>query len=264
MLKRDRRSSGFFKNVRPVRQKIEVAGRVHEIELPQRYYDWEFMMAHFPASASGLRAALPSAKLAPVEIVPGLGVLSVAAFEYRRAEDLAPYNEVAVMTPVRLQPGVNLPALPLLFPDWFADLGFYIFHLPVTTQQSCDVGVGFWNFPKTVADIAFDEDAATRTCRWRADGADVLALTVSKAATRDVSINFTAYPVKDGDILTTLVQTHGRYFITNLPGGARLALGDHAVASRLRGLRPWRLAIGRTYATGAESLLNAASARTPA
>ena len=120
-------------------------------ELPQRYYDWEFMLASFPASTSAVRRHLPSPKLKPVELVPGTTLVSLGAFEYRKAKSLKPYNEVAIMFPVRCQPAFGVPALPLLLPTWFKDVGYYVLHLPVTMPDSCAAGVQIWNFPKVVA-----------------------------------------------------------------------------------------------------------------
>jgi len=235
---------------------VEVGNRTHSVELPQRYYDFGFIMAHFPAPSWKVRRLLPSRHLQPVMVVPGLALVSIAAFEYRDMEDLEPYNEVAVMVPVRHDPAINVPLLPLLFTEAYKDLGFYIHCLPVTTQQACDVGVGLWNFPKTVETITFMESPTTRECQWSRDGNVILTLEVRKGSPRTRAISYVAYPRKDDAIVRTLDQTRGQYFQTLFPGGARLRLGAHPLADELRKIGMIPLAFGRTYVPHAQSLLH--------
>jgi len=143
-------------------------------ELPQRYYDWSFMLAHFPASARAISRLLPEdAGLEPVTIAPGIGIVSLAAFEYRKLVSLEAYNEMGVMFPVRLRPTLSLPSVPLFRPEWFADLGFYIWQLPVNKDDAREAGVRLWGFPKSLAEITFAdvyEDIANRLTVLRANG----------------------------------------------------------------------------------------------
>jgi hypothetical protein len=265
MFVRSKGSHDSFFALAKVQQILVQAGaRSHPFELPQRYYDWSMMLASFPASASRVRRLLPSTKLAPVQIVPGLGLVSLAAFEYRQAATLAPYNEVAIMIPVRCQARVNFPLLPLLFPSWFKDLGFYVVHLPVTTQEACDIGVSLWGFPKFVADIRFREEEGVRRCHLRHDGKHIL--TFEAKVPRNEAERFKdylAYPVKDDYLLKTQVQTKARYAERRFPFGASFQLGDHPIAEQIRELRPWQIALGRLYGVQAKSLLNEASERIP-
>ncbi len=243
---------------------VTTAGRTWPFELPQHYLDWSMIMAHFPAWTSKVRRRLPSAKLQPVQIVPGLAMVSLAAFEYREAATLAPYNEVAIMIPVRCQAKCNLPLLPLLFPHRFKDLGFYIFHLPVTTQEACDIGIDHWGFPKFVADIKFHSGGGVRRCDLQYEGRQVLTLEQNIPSSETAqSMDFLAYPVKNGDLLKTLVHTKARYAKCRLPFGAKCTLGNHPIADELRGLGMWRHAFGRLYGVRAESLLNDFSERIP-
>ena len=45
-------------------------------------------MAHFPASSRPVRNLVPAESLQPVELVPGISVVTLAAFEYRRSAQL--------------------------------------------------------------------------------------------------------------------------------------------------------------------------------
>lgn len=253
-----------FGNVVPKKLDVQRHGRIWAFQVPQHYLSWEMMMAHFPASASRVRGLLPSSKLQPIQIVPGLALVTLAAFEYHRAATLAPYREVAIMIPVRLQAMINLPLLPLLFPHWFRDVGFYIVHLPVTTQEACDIGIEIWGFPKFVAQIDFQSANGVRKCSLWDQNEHVLTLEQNiPVSETERSMNFLAYPVKGGELLKTLVQTKARYTERRLPLGASCTLGNHRIANQLRGLGMWKYAFGRLYGIKAESLLNEPSERIP-
>ena len=233
------------------------------IGLPVRYYDWSAIMAHFPASAAALRRLLPSDKLKPAQLVPGTGILSLVAMEYRRLADVEPYNEFGIMVPVLYEPAVNIPGLPLLFPHRSTRFGFYVHHLPVTTQAACDFGVEIWGYPKFVAEISFEDTDRTRRCRLRADGKSIATLEVAKSATRARPMDLFSYTVKDGQLLRTQIQAQGQLSITRFRGGASCDLGDHPIAEELRALGVRRTAVERLYAPQVQSMLHPASMRWP-
>jgi hypothetical protein len=232
------------------------------IGLPIRYYDWALMMAHFPAPTSAVRELLPSDRLKPAQLRPGTAILSMVAMEYRQIADLAPYNEFAIMVPALYEPAINIPALPLLLPQWFGRLGFYIHHLPVTTQQAFEGGVEIWGYPKFVAEIGFEDLPEAHRCRLRADGKDILTLEVDKLATRASTTDFYTYSVKDGQLLKTLVQAQGQIGIARDKGGASYTLGDRPIAE-VRALGMEGTAVERRYAPQLQSLLHPAGERLP-
>ena len=235
---------------------VTVGGRMRVVELPQRYYDWSFTMAHFPAPTRRVRELLPDDRLVAVELVPGIAVVSLAAFEYRRMATLQPYNEVAVMVPVRYEPDRNIPLLPMLWPDRF-DVGFWVHHLPVTTQEACDVGIGVWGLPKVVADdITFRDVGWMRRCELREDGEHVLTLSAMMGETRYEARPYYAFSVLDGELLKTLVDTRGQYYTWYVPGRASFSLGRHEVSEALRELEVENLAIAGLFAFTAKSRLH--------
>ncbi len=233
------------------------------IGLPVRFYDWSMMMAHFPVPAAGVRKLLPSDKLKPAQLIPGLAVVTLAAIEYRQIADVGPYNEFGIMIPVLYQPAVNLPGLPLLFPQWFRQFGVYIRHLPVTTEEALVYGVELWGDPKFIAEINFEETGRQRRCQLRAEGKDILTLEVEKVATSERFVNYYTYTVKDGRILRTLMQFQGEIGVARLRGGASCILGDHPVADELRALDLCKTAVERIYAPRVQSLLYPAGERLP-
>ncbi len=238
------------------------------IGLPVRYYDWEALHAIFPVSAAKVQRLLPSIKLKPILVAPGIATVTFSAFEYRRIADVAPYNEFAVSVPVQYEPRVNLPGLPLLFnplvsPKWFSRFGSYIYHLPVTTQEACDLGVEIWGYPKVVAEIIFEDADQVRRCRLRAEGKDVITLEVKKLATKSRALRFCTYSVKNDELLRTPVEISGRVGIARLPGGASYTLHRGPIAEELKALEIGKRALGRMYITQAQSMLHPADERLP-
>jgi hypothetical protein len=247
----------FFANGRCTPVEVNRDGRRAWLTLPLRYYDWSMMFASFPASAAAIRAILPSRKLVPVELFPGLSVVTLVAFNHRRVEGLDEYNEISVMMPVRREPRWNVPLVPLLFPHWFDDLGFWVQHLPVTTQAACDAGVEIWGFPKVVHDLTFEDTAGVRRCVWRDAGRVILTFDMVTAAPGpERRMNFVAYSRKDGRLAETLFETKAPYFQTRWPGGARFALGDHPLAAEFAKFRMWNIAVGRVFAARGLSMLH--------
>jgi uncharacterized protein with NAD-binding domain and iron-sulfur cluster len=252
---------GFFAGIVPqtVHVKRADGGGAILFELPQRYYDWALMLAHFPASAAAIKQLLPEGSgLEPVTIAPGFGVVSIGAFEYRRCATLAPYDEMAVMFPVRLRHALPLPTLPLLRPEWFSDLGFYIWKLPVTTRESRDVGRALWDFPKSFSDLTFTpetEERRRRRCVWKEDGQHVVTLEVRASNTSRQLREFLAYSVLNGRLQQTLVQSCGDYDESRFGFDATFSLGDHPIAEQMRTLGIIDAPIGRLYSLRTQGML---------
>jgi acetoacetate decarboxylase len=253
----------FFSDAKNEEVKISTGARIN---LPERYYDWSWMNAFFTAPAAKVQRLLPTKKLKPLLIMPGISMVALTAMEYRKIADVASYNEFSIAVPVQYEPTVNVPGLPVLFhplfsPRWYRKFGMYVRHLPVTSQEALDFGVEIWGYPKIVAEISFEDAGTIRRCRLRTGGKDIVTLGVMKMATKAQYIDLYTYTVKDGQLLRTLVQTQGQYGITRLPGGASYTLGDHPIAEELKSLGMGRMAMGRFYATQVQSMLHAASER---
>lgn len=233
---------------------VTVDGRTHPFEVPQRYYDWSFFLAHFPASARQVRTLLP-AGLEAVEIIPGTAVVSLAAYEYRTMATLKPYNEAAVLVPVRHAPESSVPLLPLLCPEKY-DVGFWVHYLPVTTQEACDIGRQVWGLPKVVADITFKDVGWMRQCTVKENGQPVFIFSSSVAETRAESRQFYAFSVLNNQLKKSLIDTRGDYHAWSVPGGASFELGTHPVAQQLRALQVRNLGIAGVFASSARSRLH--------
>ena len=255
----------FFTSIKIEETVLSTGAR---IGLPVRYYDWSWIHALFPAPAARVQRLLPSIKLKPLLIKPGTTMISIGAMEYRRIADVAPYNEFSIGVPVQYDPAVNVPGLSLLFyplfsPQRFKKFGVYIHRLPVTTQAAYDFGVEIWGYPKSVAEIVFEDGNQVRHCRLRAEGINIVTLDVKKLSTRARPLSWHTYTVKDGQLLRTLVQTQGQYGISRSFGGASYILGSGPIADELAALGIGKMAVGHIYAPQIQSLLHPASEHLP-
>lgn len=228
---------------------------------PIRYRDVEFMAASFLASAEGVRELIPRADLEPALFLPGRAVVTLAALEYRwvgdnRGNEIEPYNELLAMIPVLHRPRINPVAVPLFFPDRFESFGLYVRHIPVTTARARDLGVQMFGLPKIVAEIAFEDTESLRRCRLRANGEDVLTLTVEKLRVRPCHMANRHYSVRDGRLRRFMFEGFGRAGILRLRGGASCTLGQHPIADELRRARLGHTAIRRDYGSGIQGILH--------
>lgn len=227
------RASSFFEGV----TQSDTALGDEQIKVPVFYYDGEAMTGMFPARMSELRKMMPDPRFVPARLAPGVGLLTVTCFEYRDT-DINPYNELAISVPLS-HPHFrsNLPGRALLDGVRRNQFDAWVQHLPVTTQLACDGGVVFYNYPKFVASIDFEQNQATRTCVL-AEGAErILTMTcdrLSGGSQREVQLFSHLY--QDRQPQSSEFKINAARSAESLrPGTAQLDLGaNHPIATELR------------------------------
>lgn len=166
------RQSAFFEGV----PQLDVTLAGEAAKLPIFYYDGTAQTALFPARLDAVRRLLPDPRFVPARLAPGLGAVGVTCFEYRDT-DLGPYNELAI-TVLLNDPrfASNLPGRALLASLHDKQLHAWVHHLPVTTEIARAGGVEFYNYPKFIGSIDFDQDGSRRTCRLGEGDEHILSL----------------------------------------------------------------------------------------
>jgi hypothetical protein len=140
--------------------------------------------------------------------------------------DLDPYHELAVAVLV-CEPGSagRKPA------------GAFIHQLPVDQSFTCEAGREMWGFPKFIADIDIEAGAhGAGRCTFEHDGVHVLTLGLGASLpvpSRDTALD--AFSYREGVLRRTQWSLHAGASRLRI-GGARLELGDHPIATELRGL----------------------------
>lgn len=194
------------------------------VNIPAIVRDASSGTAMYMVDAAAAQKLVPQA-FDVVEAAPGLTQCTLVIVDYRD-NDLGDYDEVGVVFFVR----------PAGQPD--AELGSYIYKLPVNQSFTCEAGFQIWGFPKTVEEIDFAYADDSATCKLVMGGQHVLTLTVPRGgegSTEDTAA--TGYTLIEG-------VPHHNEFVRGgegeqtVPGGEGvvLELGDHALAEELRSL----------------------------
>jgi hypothetical protein len=227
-------------------------GQVHviqgrEVGFPVVVRDASSGAAAFAVDAAAARRWLPGPELEVVEAWPGKVLLSLAFIDYRD-NDLGDYDEVSVALFVRERGAARgLPVLGPLLQLARGRLGTYIHRLPVTQAFTCEAGRTLWGFPKQVQQIRIERAGGKATCTWEADGGRVLRLVLPcRGGRRLPDSEMVTYSWIGGAAHRTRFVSGAEGFGFR-PGGARLELGDHALAAELRAVGLPRGALFSTW-----------------
>lgn len=243
------------------------SGRV--VQLPLRYKNWKWMMATFAVLSNEVIGLLPS-KLKPILVAPKLALISFGALEYPEVSDLDPYDEFDISIPVQYDPSINIPCLPLFFDPLFPHKVYkkgasYIYHLPVTTEESYKAGSEIWGFPKVVREMKFAENEKTKICHLVDEGKEVLSLEIEKIPVSKNKKDFAycSYTEKEDQLLLTCIHAHGNYGIKHVTGNASVKWGTGKIAEELKNLSLSKKPIQVFFAENLESALPLAEESLP-
>jgi hypothetical protein len=203
-------------------QSFEIQGR--NVPMPCIVRDASSGSAMYMVDREAARKLCPEA-FEPIEAAPGKTQVTIVIVDYRD-NDLGDYDEVGIVFFVK----------PKDDPD--AEMGSYIYKLPVNQSFTCEAGSRIWGFPKTVEeiDLSYAEDSAT--CRLTMDGRHVLTLTVPRGGDGETEESeATGYTLIEGVPHSNVFSRGGSGEKTSPGGeGIELVLGDHPIADELRSL----------------------------
>ncbi|MFB1484912.1 acetoacetate decarboxylase family protein [Corallococcus sp. RDP092CA] len=240
---RDPRVRGveFFRRL----PKTEVDSPIGPTLTPNFYYRVSTARLTMLAPSRAVRARLPE-ELAPLELVPGLGLISVMFFRYDVC-DIDFYTEAAVGIAVRPARHGGLGAFDLVSSLANDHLHSYVLSLPVSTDIAMVRGRHGYGFPKWVTGLEVDIDAHRATARVTNDAGDTdLALSVGTPAqtgypSGERVSSLTSYTSNNGAWHSTLSQTHVLSAgSTYRPRALTLQVGQGRMADDLRSLAPIR------------------------
>ncbi|CAL9330322.1 hypothetical protein SUDANB105_00059 [Streptomyces sp. enrichment culture] len=240
---RDPRVSGvdFFRQL----PKIKVDSPIGPTLTPNFYYSVSTARLTMLAPSRAIRARLP-AELAPLEIAPGLGLISVMFFRYDVC-DIDFYTEAAVGIAVRPARHGRLGFFDLVAGLKNEHLDSYVLSLPVSTEIAQVRGHDGYGFPKWVTELDVDIDRSRTTARVANDsgGVDLSLLATTPKQTAHPSgervSSLTSYTTINGAWHSTLSQTHVLSAgTTRVPRDITLQVGEGRMADDLRSLRPFR------------------------
>lgn len=236
------RDTPFFKDT--TKKTRDMDGQ--QIELPILYYDVRCINSIFTAKTSKLRKLLPHPNFRPIEMWPGTGMLGITAFEYRDTS-IGLYNEVAISIPIRFPPRFVFPGIAAISMIRTNVFHVYIHHLPVTSDIALKAGVHFWNYPKFLAEITFEDYGENTEVILKEKDELIFKLFAKKLiAKQSAPLQIHTYSVREDEVMHALADGWVAQLGTVMMGNvARLELGEHRIGKELVDL-----GIGETARSG--------------
>ncbi|NMO34778.1 acetoacetate decarboxylase family protein [Streptomyces sp. GMY01] len=234
-------SVDFFREL----PKTKVDSPIGPTLTPNFYYRISTARLTMLAPSRAIRSRLPR-ELAPLEVAPGLGLISAMFFRYDVC-DIDFYTEAAIGIAVKPARHGKLGFFDLVAALKNDHLDTYVLSLPVSTEIAQVRGHDGYGFPKWVTELDVDIDAHRTSARVaNATGGTDLALSAATPAQtvypggERVSA-LTSYTTVDGAWHSTLNQTNVLSAGTALlPRDVRLQVGEGRMADDLRSLKPIR------------------------
>jgi hypothetical protein len=254
----DQFHDAFFKRFAMRTRPLDLGGGVEKsYPFPTLYHDVGCAIGIFLCDYEAARALMPHPKIVPVRMPKGRTLVIFSCYEYRQVLKVWPYNEIAMTIPVMANAGFRPPVLPMLLGGLFPRFGYYVFGMPVTSQENQLRGTKIWGLPKVTQpiDISVDGGECLTTAR-EADGTPYLELRVpTDGAPTDFDVTGRLYSKLDERVLKAETHFKGRFAVhKNMAalwsrGGAPdreyLKLGPGPSAEPLRALgiepRPFQL-----------------------
>lgn len=210
---------------------------------PNFYYRISTARLVMLARSRDIRTRLPK-ELAPLEVAPGFGIVSVMFFRYDLC-DIDFYTEAAVGVAVRPARHGKLGFADLASSLANDHLHSYVLSLPVSTQIAQVRGHDGYGFPKWVTelDVSVDADRVVARVGNDAGGVDLALSAVtppqSKYETGERVSTLTSYTSLSGAWHSTLSQTNVLSAgSVRFLRGVDLQVGQGRMADDLRALKP--------------------------
>ena len=225
--------------------KAKVDSPIGTTHTPNFYYAVSTARLTMLAPSRAIRARLPE-ELDPLEIAPGLGLVSVMVFRYEVC-DIDFYTEAAVGIAVRPARHGRLGFVDLVSSLKNGHLHTYVLSLPVNTDIAQVRGHDGYGFPKwtTELDVSIDDRTATAHVANASGGTD-LSLSVATPAqtgypTGERVSTLTSYTTINGAWHSTTSQTNVLTSgSTRSPRELHLKAGQGRLSDDLRSLKPIR------------------------
>lgn len=170
-------------------------------------------------------------------------------------------NEASIIIPIIFPPKFILPGLPVISMMSKKNSHFYIHRLPVTSEIALKAGIHFWNFPKFMADIIFNDQGENLEVTLKEDDKLILKMSAKKLVARGASqYQYHTYSIKDKVVMHSLTDGRAERFGAGKNAG-RIELGDHPVSKELAELNLSKTALSGQYVEGAMNKLYAPDKR---
>ncbi len=137
-----------------------------DFELPVVIGEARIISAVFPASAKRLRRLIPEEALIPAQLLPGMGLVQLTAYEYSDT-DIGPFNEFSVVIPLYMPGFPRLPFYNLNKSRTLREVHNYLIHRGATSEKAVRIFGGHHRWPEFLSSIDISEDDEWLTCGWK-------------------------------------------------------------------------------------------------
>ena len=264
---RDKFQDPFFKRfeLRPASAPLSLDGGVQKTySFPTFYADVTCAIGIFHCDYERARALMLHPRMRPIRMTRGRSLVLLSCYEYKNVMNVPPYNEIAMTIPVQVDPGIDVPVLPMVM-GGFSKFGFYVFGMPVTSKENQLRGNRIWGLPKVTEeiDVAMKDGDCVTTARDAA-GTPYFELRVPATGKRtrfDVRANL--YSALDGKLLQSETSFQGTFAVNKhmkllVQKGARperpyLTVGEGSFGRTLKELLIEEQPFQTRFATGVNS-----------
>jgi hypothetical protein len=208
------------------KHKVEL--RSDKIEMPIAYRDATATTVFYAAAVDPAAKLCAGTGLSPVRLLSGVP-LAITWFEYR-STTIGPYSELSVALLCR--PNGKRTRL--------ADAGFFVLHLPVTTEIARAGGVELFGYPKTLDEIEYKKTSGELEAVLVSGGRRALSARIPLRGGLTVPMpDLTTYSLLHGTLMRTRIATDCSGRISRARG-TELVLEDrtHPIAWTLERLQP--------------------------
>jgi hypothetical protein len=140
-----------------------------DFKLPVVISKARIFSAMFPASVRELRRLLPGGSPEPAQLLPGMGLVQLTAYEYSDS-DLGPFNEFSVVIPLYTPHYSKLPLYNLLRARTTREVYNFLLHRAATSETAVSILRDWHHWPEFLASIEIDDDGEWLACEWKEDG----------------------------------------------------------------------------------------------
>lgn len=186
---------------------------------PNFYYKNSRVTTIFTADLDKLKELMPAevlAKVQPLQIWPGRGLIALTAYTYRYCDNDS-YEEIGLSVITNKPGSFNLGPFSLLGQMMDSDFWGYVLKLPVNTELARVRGVVGYNLPKWLTDISYKETDKS------------VVVEIFDAQTRKVDVTFETRKLSDVSSKESMVKNS----FTNLDQKGRLTTG-YTISRQLR------------------------------
>jgi hypothetical protein len=206
-----------------------------KVKMPVEVRNASASVAYYVVPAKAAQALIEPSGLRVAATMPGRTLCTIGTMDYRD-NDLGQYHEIAVTFFVH-EPGARaVPVVGAPLSMARGGLAAYIHQLPVDAEFSYQAGQKIWGFPKFMSTIDIVRDRGVETAVLTVDGVHVLTQSVRVGGTGKFGERpQISFALRDGVLYRTPSVMSGEGVGFRL-GGARIELGEHAIADELRTL----------------------------